>query len=489
MTESTSGHSAITQLCEKLGGCVETSYEQREGASYDGLKISSLPDAVIRVEHADQVEAVLKTANQYGIPVTTRGAGSSLTGGATPIQGGWVLDLSKLNHFDIDDENQLARCGPGVLVADLQAAATEKNLFYPPDPSSKKFCTLGGNVACNAGGLRCLKYGVTRDYILSLGGYLASGEYVRWGRATRKFATGYNLRDLWVGSEGTLGVVTEITVRLIDLPKTTRTFLGVFKSDEMALSSPQALRKLGLRPSILEYLDSWTIDCLQKYVGTEVFSGIEPHPMLLIELDGNERGVEEQSKLLESWLKDTALAFRSAGTPDDAEKLWDVRRQGSSSMKKLASTKLNEDVVVPLNRQVELVKVVEELRKKYRIKIGIFGHCGDGNLHVNLMYNEENKEETSRAVLALRELMSQVISLDGAISGEHGVGLAKTPFVREQFKDAEWNAMLAVKKALDPKNILNPGKIFDIFHPWEQKKVPVTLSWELENEESKPQEA
>jgi glycolate oxidase len=488
MTESKSSQVAIKQLCEQLGDCVETSFGQREDYSYDGLKISSLPDAVIRIKEEVQVGTVLKIANQYDIAVTTRGAGSSLTGGATPIQGGWVLDLSQLNHFEIDEENQLARCGPGVVVADLQAAAAEENLFYPPDPSSKKFCTLGGNVACNAGGLRCVKYGVTRDYILSLSGYLANGEYVRWGRATRKFATGYNLRDLWVGSEGTLGVVTEITVRLIDLPMTTRTFLGVFESDEFALSSPHALRKLGLRPSILEYMDRWTIDCLQKYVGTEVFPGIEPHPMLLIEVDGNECEVQDKSKLLENWLMDTALAHRSAGTPEEAEKLWDVRRQGSSSMKKLASTKLNEDVVVPLSRQIELVQSVEELRKKYGIKIGVFGHCGDGNLHVNLMYDEENEEETSRAVSALRELMSEVISLDGAISGEHGVGLAKTPFVREQFNDAEWNAMLAVKKALDPKNILNPGKIFDVFHPWEQKKISVTLSWELHNEEPKTQE-
>ena len=489
MTESTSVMTAIEHLCEQLGDCVETSFEQREDYSYDGLKISCLPDAVIRVKEAAQVGTVLKIANQYAIAVTTRGAGSSLTGGATPIQGGWVLDLSQLNHFEIDEENQLARCGPGVVVADLQAAAAEQDLFYPPDPSSKKFCTLGGNVACNAGGLRCVKYGVTRDYILSLSGYLANGEYVCWGRATRKFATGYNLRDLWVGSEGTLGVVTEITVRLIDLPKTTRTFLGVFESDELALSSPRALRKLGLRPSILEYMDRWTIDCLQKYLGTEVFLGIEPHPMLLIELDGNEHEVQEQSKLLEDWLGNTALAHRSAVTSEEAEKLWDVRRQGSSSMKKLASTKLNEDVVVPLSRQIVLVQFVEELRKKYGIKIGVFGHCGDGNLHVNLMYDEENEEETSRAVSALRELMSQVISLDGAISGEHGVGLAKTPFVSEQFNDAERNAMLEVKKALDPKNILNPGKIFDVFRPWEQKKIPVTLSWELENEEPKPQEA
>ncbi|MEK9773081.1 MAG: FAD-linked oxidase C-terminal domain-containing protein [Opitutae bacterium] len=489
MKESSSRHLPLEQLREQLGGCVETACEKREDASYDGLKISFLPEAVIQVQEADQVGRVLAIANRFCVPVTARGAGSSLTGGATPIRGGWVLDVSRLNDLEIDEENQLARCGPGVLVADLQAAAAQLGLFYPPDPSSKKFCTIGGNVACNAGGLRCVKYGVTRDYVLALGGYLANGEYARWGRATRKFATGYNLRDLWVGSEGTLGVVTEVTVRLIDLPKTTRTFLGAFESDETALSSPQALRKLGLRPSILEYMDRWTIDCLQKYLGSEVFPSIGPQPMLLMELDGNEREVEEQSEALESWLKETSLAYRSAKTVEEAEKLWEVRRQGSSSMKKLASTKLNEDVVVPLKRQVELVRSVEELRKRHGIRIGVFGHCGDGNLHVNLMYDEENEEETSRAVCALRELMSKVIELGGAISGEHGVGLAKTPFVRDQFNHAEWTAMRAVKQALDPNNILNPGKIFDVFHPWEQKKISVTLSWELDNEEPKPQEA
>jgi len=486
MTDPSNPQAALEQLHEQLGDCVETSFEQREDHSYDGLKISCLPDAVIRVTEDSQVGMALKIANEYSIPVTTRGAGSSLTGGATPIQGGWVLDLSGLNNLTVDQKNQVARCGPGVVIADLQAEAAKDGLFYPPDPSSKKFCTIGGNIACNAGGLRCVKYGVTRDYVLALEGYLANGEKVRWGRATRKFATGYNLRDLWVGSEGTLGVVTQATLRLIDLPMFTRTFLGVFESDEVALSSPNELRKLGLRPSILEYLDQWTIDCLQKYVGTEVFPGIDPKPMLLIELDGSEREVEEHSIDLTQWMKSRALAFRSASTADEAEKIWDVRRQGSSSMKKLASTKLNEDVVVPLDKQVELVQCVDGLREKFGIKIGVFGHCGDGNLHVNLMYDEENAEETTRAVAALKELMSRVIELGGAISGEHGVGLAKTPFVREQFNQAEWSAMLAVKQALDPNNILNPGKIFDVFNPWEQKKIPVTLSWEHENEEPKP---
>ena len=469
---------ALVALKDKLHSSVHTNDEELYAVSYDGLKVSSSPEALIKVKQANEVGEVLKLANEFRIPVTSRGTGSSLTGGATPLHGGWVLDLSQLSSIEIDPTNRLAHCGSGVVVGDLQEQVLEKGLFYPPDPSSKKFCTLGGNVACNAGGLRCVKYGVTRDYVLSLAGYLPTGEFVRWGRATRKFATGYNLRDLWIGSEGTLGVVTEITVRLILSVPSRVTFLAAFSDDQTALNAPLALSKMGIRPSIIEYMDQWTIDCLQKYVGEEVFTGVEPTPMVLIELDGSVETLAREASLVEKWLKEASLNFRRADNDEEAEKLWEVRRQGSSSMKKLASTKLNEDIVVPLDRQIQLVQFVQSLREDFKLKIGVFGHCGDGNLHVNFMYDEENEQETSEAVQALHKLMEKVIALGGAISGEHGVGLAKTPFVRDQFNDAEWNAMLAIKKALDPKGILNPGKIFDVFKPWDQKKEKVVLSWE-----------
>ena len=470
---------ALQALQEKLGDKVKTSPKQLYSVSYDGLKVSGSPQALIQVTEHHEVGEVLKLANQFNIPVTSRGTGSSLTGGATPYHGGWVLDLSRLAHMEIDSTNMLARCGPGVVVGDLQAKVDEYGLFYPPDPSSKKFCTIGGNIACNAGGLRCVKYGVTRDYVLALSGYLPTGEFVRWGRPTRKFATGYNLRDLWIGSEGTLGVITEITLRLILAVPERVTFLAAFEDDQSALAAPLEISKLGIRPSILEYMDQWTIDCLQKYVGEEVFTGVEPKPMLLIELDGVKDSLVSEARKIENWLEGEAVEFRKASNEEEAEKLWEVRRQGSSSMKKLASTKLNEDIVVPLDRQVELVQFVESLRKDYQLKIGVFGHCGDGNLHVNFMYDEEDAEETGRAVDALHQLMDKVVSLEGAISGEHGVGLAKTPFVRNQFSEAEWKAMLAIKKTLDPKGILNPGKIFDVFKPWDQKKEKVVLSWEI----------
>jgi glycolate oxidase len=470
---------ALSKLSDALGGCVETDMNQLYPVSYDGLKVSGFPEALINTKKAEDVGIVLKLANEYNVPVTCRGAGSSLTGGATPIQGGWVLDLSRMNSISIDQTNMLARCGPGAVVGELQEQADKLGLFYPPDPSSKQFSTLGGNIACNAGGLRCVKYGVTRDYVLALSGYLPTGEFVRWGRATRKFATGYNLRDLWIGSEGTLGVVTEIILRLILAADSRVTFLAAFEDDKSALGAPLALTQMGIRPSIIEYMDRWTIDCLQQYVGKEVFTGIDPKPMLLIELDGTSEVLFKEQEILSSWLAKNSINFRTASEESEAEELWEVRRQGSSAMKKLASTKLNEDIVIPLDRQVELVNFVHELRVEFKLKIGIFGHCGDGNLHVNFMYDEDDQEETDRAVCALHRLMEKVVSLDGAISGEHGVGLAKSPFVRNQFNDAEWKTMKAIKDTLDPKGILNPGKIFDVFKPWEQKKENVVLSWEL----------
>ena len=307
---------------------------------------------------------------------------------------------------------------------------------------------------------------------------MANGDQVTWGRATRKFATAYNVRDLWIGSEGTLGVVTEITLRLVERPLCRTTFLGAFASDELALSASLALSELRIRPSILEYMDKWTINCLQDYTGVQVFEGLAANPMLLIELDGSETEVSRQSGILTDWLSKHSLAFRVAESEEEAENLWQVRRQGSSAMKKLASTKLNEDVVVPLDQQVDLVRFVESLRLQFNLKIGVFGHCGDGNLHVNFMYDENDEEETTRSVEALTSLMKKVIELGGAISGEHGVGLAKTPFVRDQFNQAEWEVMKSIKQSLDPKGILNPGKIFQIFKPWEKEKLKVDLHWE-----------
>ena len=479
---------ALSSLKEKLPSVVSVDENELAKASFDGLKVAFTPAAVVTLKKASQIGEVLELANEFKIPVTTKGAGSSLTGGATPLKGGWVIDLSCLNTIDVDADNMLVRCGPGAVISDIQQKVSEHGLFYPPDPSSKDFCTIGGNIACNAGGLRCVKYGVTRDYVLSLRGYLPTGEYVRWGRETRKFATGYNIRDLWIGSEGTLGVVSEAVLRLIRKPDTRKTFLAAFETDREALRAPIELSGLGVRPSILEFLDQWTVKSVQSFTGKEVFSGIAPHPVLLIELDGDPDLIEKESVLLENWLNETAICSKTADSFEEAEELWEVRRKGSQAMKKMANTKLNEDVVVPLRRQINLVDCVNSLREKFNLKIGVFGHCGDGNLHVNFMYDSDDNEETSRAVEALKVLMSKVNELGGAISGEHGIGLAKTPFIQMQFNTAEWKTMTSIKKTLDPNGILNPGKIFDIFNPWDQKKVKSILPWEHSHDEPKPVE-
>ena len=480
------GESGLSALRASLGAVTSTEEEDLRRVSFDALKVSFAPEAVVMPTEDGQVGELLRLANEFAVPVTTRGVGSSLTGSAAPVQGGWVLDLSSMDGFSIDEDERICVAQPGAVVADIQREAEEAGLFYPPDPSSKKFCTIGGNVACNAGGLRCVKHGVTRDYVLALGGFLPTGEKVGWGRATRKFATGYNLRDLWIGSEGTLGVITEVTLRLIPKPATTRTFLAAFSSEADALQGPFALGRQGVRPSILEFLDVWTVSCVESYTGKTVLEGTSGLPVLLVELDGHRAEVEEDAEKLLAWFSEAAVTHKAAANAEEAEELWEVRRKGSQAMKKLANTKLNEDVVVPLKRQAELVAFVNDLREERDLRIGTFGHCGDGNLHVNFMYDREDADEAERAREALGELMRKVVDLGGAISGEHGVGLAKTEFVRSMFNDAEWKTMQAIKKTLDPNGILNPGKIFQPFRPWEHVPVNVTLPWENEPEECRP---
>tara|TARA_Y100001934_G_scaffold67030_1_gene83177 strand:- start:188 stop:1660 length:1473 start_codon:yes stop_codon:yes gene_type:complete len=476
----------LAALQATLGEVVSTEEGDLRRASFDAMKLAFPASAVVTPVSEEQVGKLLRLANEFGVPVTTRGAGSSLTGSAAPVKGGWVLDLSRMNAFSIDRDERVCVAQAGAVVAELQADADDLGLFYPPDPSSKKFCTIGGNVACNAGGLRCVKYGVTRDYVRALSGFLPTGEKVQWGRATRKFATGYNLRDLWIGSEGTLGVVTEITLGLVLKPASTRTFLAAFADEATALEAPFSLPRLGLQPSILEFLDQWTISCVEAFTGKTVLDGASGLPVLLIELDGHPAQVEESAGKLLGWLKERAVVHRVAASDAEAEELWAVRRTGSPAMRQLANTKLNEDVVVPLRKQVELVEFVHDLRVGHDLRIGTFGHCGDGNLHVNFMYDREDQKEAERARIALGELMKKVIELGGAISGEHGIGLAKTEFVRDQFNEAEWNTMEKIKNTLDPNGILNPGKIFHSFRPWEHVPVNETLPWEHQKEECRP---
>jgi glycolate oxidase len=367
----------------------------------------------------------------------------------------------------------------------LQDAVEELGWFYPPDPSSKKWCTIGGNIACNAGGLRCVKYGVTRDYVVSLKGYLPSGEPVQWARNTRKFSAGYNIRDLWIGSEGTLGVITEATLRLVKKPEVKTTILAAFPTEKDSLSAAYEIVKSRIQPSIMEFLDRLSVSGAEKAVGKPVFEGKSGMSVLLLELDGTVESVESDKSRLIHILQSLTDSIRIAKDEEEGESLWEVRRTCSSAMFELGNRKLNEDIAVPLQELIPLYEKVEELRKDTGCNIAVFGHAGDGNLHVNIMYDRNDPGECHRAETAVEKLMRAVVSLGGTISGEHGIGLAKSAFMSIQFSVAEMLAMKAIKNALDPNNILNPGKLFEVFEPWKYSQVEVQLPWDHKKHSNK----
>ena len=447
-------------------------------ASFDSAKIPFRPAAVVRVRKEANVGVVLELANQHGVPVTTRGRGTTLTGAATPIHGGWVLDLLGLNKISIDDEAGMARVEAGATVGNIQRAAEAKGWFYPPDPSSKEYCTIGGNIACNAGGMHGGKYGVTRDFVIALRGFLPTGEFVEWGTATKKFSAGFNLRDLWIGSEGMLGVVTGAVLKLIPQPAARWTLLTSFANETTALRAALALFRARVQPAICEFLDRESVVCAERATGKVVFPGQAGRPVILLELAGSKAELHEQRALVIAWAKQHALAHRAARTREEAEDLWAVRRKCSGAMFELGDAKLNEDIVVPMRSYVKFAQFLARLKRESGLPIPTFGHLADGNLHVNIMYHRGIPPECRVAEKTVQTLMETVVALGGAISGEHGIGLAKTPFFRLQHPPAQVRAMKAVKDALDPRGILNPGKMFEVFEIWKHPRLDVKLPWD-----------
>jgi glycolate oxidase len=473
-------HAVATRLLRRRLGAkiVQTGDQARETASFDSLKIPFLPEAVIFPRHHADVAKVLELANAHRVPVTIRGRGTSLTGSAAPRRGGWVLDLLAWDRIRIDAEAGMAHVQAGAKVADIHRAAEAQGWFYPPDPSSREYCTIGGNVACNAGGMHGGKYGVTRDFVLALKGFLPTGEFVEWGTATKKFSAGFNLRDLWIGSEGMLGVVTDAVLKLIPNPEARWTLLASFRNEVAASNAVRALFRQRVQPSICEFLDRYSVMCAERKTGTIVFPGQAGRPVVLLELAGAASEVREQKRVVLAWARAHAAAFRAARNRAEAEKLWDVRRKCSPAMFELGDSKLNEDVVVPLRHFSRFLRFLDELRRESVLPIPTFGHLGDGNVHVNIMYRRAHAPERKAAERAVQRLMKMVVSLGGAISGEHGIGLAKSPFLRLQHSAAQVKAMRAVKRALDPKGILNPGKIFEPFEVWRHRRLEVSLPWD-----------
>jgi glycolate oxidase len=426
--------------------------------AYDAMNMSYLPDAVVFPENVKDVVNVMRIANENRIPVVPRGAGSGLTGGSIPINGGIVLSFESMNRIKkIDIENLTAVVEPGVVTGELHRRVESMGLFYPPDPASLDFCTLGGNVAENAGGLRAVKYGVTKDYVLGLEVVLPDGSVVKPGLETVKGVVGYDLVRLFVGSEGTLGVVTEIILKLIPRPPAKITFLVSFNNIESALHTVTDIFRGGILPSTIEFIDKICIELINKFLNLGISS--DASALLLIEDDGNLDSVRHNGVIIEKIVKENgAFNIERAESPERIQQLWKARRGISPSLARVAPYKLNEDVTVPRSRLADLLKETYRIGEKYSVKIANFGHAGDGNIHVNVLYS--SAEEKERADKAVEEIMRKTVELNGTISGEHGVGLAKKQFINIELDKVRINLMKDIKKVFDPNGILNPGKIF-----------------------------
>ncbi|HWL54838.1 MAG TPA: FAD-linked oxidase C-terminal domain-containing protein [Chthoniobacteraceae bacterium] len=427
--------------------------------SRDKWFASRLPDVVALPKTTEQVSRILRFASENRIPVTPRGGGVGYVGGCVPLEGGIALSLAGMNRIrEIHVADGVAVVEPGVVTGHLQAAAREKGLFYPPDPASLKECTIGGNIATNAGGPRCLKYGVTRPYILGLEVVLASGEILRTGGRTHKNKTGFDLIGPFVGSEGLLGIVTEAILRLIPHPPARATISASFATFAQAADAVQKVLGEGYLPAALEIADAFTLRAAREYLGTAIIPDGEGH--LLIDLDGQPDSVRGETESLSRLIRSLgALHLESASGQEACEALWELRRRFSQSLKSTGLTKLNEDIVVPRGRLVDLAEFAARLHAKHGFPVACFGHAGDGNIHTNLMAAHYDDPEVRQKVeVALDELFAQVLAWGGAITGEHGIGIAKARWWPDAASPVSRRVHQAIKTAFDPLGILNPGK-------------------------------
>ena len=419
---------------------------------------SHLPDIVALPKTAEAVAAVLRIAHEHRVPVTPRGAGYGYVGGCVPVRGGIALSVARMNRIqEINPRDFVAVVQPGVITAKLQAAVEKRGLYYPPDPASRADCSLGGNIATNAGGPRCLKYGVTRDYVLGLQVALADGRLVRLGSRCHKNKTGFDLHRLFVGSEGLLGIVTEATLKLLPLPPS-RALLGVgFDTTRAATRSLAAIFKAGFLPCALEIADEFTLAAAYQRTKSEQLAGCRA--MLFVELDGQTHSVRSEMDDMEALVAVQKPIFvNHAFGAESVEQLWGLRREFSYSLRDTGLTKLNEDIVVPRGRLEELFRFAARLQKKHGLPIACFGHAGDGNIHVNVMVDYTQPGSRARADAALDDLFRQVLAWGGVITGEHGIGLAKKPWWPLAANQDVRDLHRVVKRALDPRGILNPGK-------------------------------
>lgn len=426
----------------------------------DASRLASPPDAVVFPGNSRQVSQVLELASELGFPVIPRGAGTGMTGGAVPVQGGLVMAMRRFDRIlAIDLNNLIARVEPGVITAHLQEAVEAVGLFYPPDPASIHISTIGGNVAECAGGLRAVKYGVTRDYVLGLEAVLPTGEIIHTGVQTMKGVAGYDLTRLMTGSEGTLAVITEITLRLIPKPAARKTMVAYFEDVPGAARTVSAITRNRIIPTILEFMDRTCIDCVREELGQEMPG--RAGAMLLIEVDGDEMQIVRDAKTIETVCRhEGSIHFEAAADAEAADRLWKARRDVSPSLFRLRPHKISEDVVVPRSQLPELAAYLAGLTAGYGLPIAAFGHAGDGNIHVNIMLDRGTPDQAKTAVTVVKELFKEVLHMGGTITGEHGIGIAKAPYLGMEISQAGLQLMRRIKDAFDPRGILNPGKIF-----------------------------
>jgi glycolate oxidase len=450
------------KICDIVGS--ENCSDRKEDLllhSYDAMNRRYWPDMVVHPASTQEVSSLVKLANSEDFPIIPRGAGTGLTGGALAVEGGLILTTRRMNKIlEIDRDSLTAWVEPGVFNGDLQTAASEYGLFFPPDPASMDYSTLGGNAAENAGGARAVKYGVTRDYIMALEVVMPTGEIIHTGSSAIKSVTGYDLTRLIVGSEGTLGIITRLLLRLIPLPQSVGTMLAGFPEIGTAANAVARIMSSRVTPSTLEFMDRTAVECVKDYINEDIPS--EVAALLLIEVDGSPSVVDEDAKFLErKCYEGGALFVKSAREEEEREALWTARRSISPAIMKVRPLKINEDVAVPRMKIPDLITGIEALTVKHSVKIVNFGHAGDGNVHVNLLLDPEDKEEVARGHQAVEDLFRLVVSLGGTLTGEHGIGIAKAPYLGIEVDDPTIGVMKKIKQALDPNNILNPHKTFD----------------------------
>ena len=428
---------------------------------YDATRKRYAPDGVVFPKDESDVSEILKYCNEHKITIIPRGAGSGFTGGALASSGGIIMALEKhMNKIlEIDLENMVAVVQPGVINKDLQKEVEKLGLFYPPDPASETYSTLGGNVSENSGGMRAAKYGITKDYVMALRAVLPNGDVIRAGKRTIKDVAGFNITGILIASEGALAVITEITLKLISKPKFSKTAMGVFPSVKSAMNAVFKTMAAGVTPVAMEFLDNLSIKAVEErfHRGLPTSAGA----ILVSEMDGNDESVinADLERLKEHFIANGASEFKVAKDASESSDIWFARRNCSQAINCYGSLKINEDITVPRSKLPALLEKIAEISAKYNVTTPCFGHTGDGNVHTNVMVDKNDPEAVKRGHEAITEIFKATVELGGTLSGEHGIGISKAPFMSLAFSEAEMNLFRAIKKAFDPNNILNPNKM------------------------------